>query len=125
MKIDNKKYLKVPDNYFNELPHLVMSNISGLEKSKSTPELKVMQQSKTLKSRFPLFATISGIVAAAAIIMLFVLPTDYSPLHSNDQNTTKQDLLVTQGDYYLFIEDMQEDTMSEDYWMSMAEQPNN
>ena len=116
MKTENKKYLKVPENYFSELTSNVMDNISKLDNVETIPQ-KPTNSRKSKRSVYAAFAFISSI-AAALVIILFLLPNEYSPFQTEEKN---QDLLVSQGEYYLFLEDMQDDEVSDEYWMSMAE----
>lgn len=114
MKKNNKQYMKVPENYFQELPSNILNKIESIDKSNN----KITNtNTKKLKIRF--FTSI-GITAAIVFIAFLALPSDFFSTQSKVTSQTN-DLIVTQGDYYLFIEDMQDDTISDEYWTSMIE----
>lgn len=114
MKKNNKQYMKVPENYFQELSLNIVNKIESIDESNN----KVRESNtKKLKIRF---LTSIGITAAVVFITFLALPSDFFSTQSQIANQTN-DLIVTQGDYYLFIEEMQDDTISDEYWTSMIE----
>lgn len=101
--------MKVPEDYFSNFSETVMAKID------KTGELKIEKKNKR-----SLFFTLGGVAAAALIALTFLLPTSYNPFQVKEATAyPNNDYTLNSSEYYLFLQDMAEDSIEEEYWMTM------
>lgn len=96
--IDKKNPFKVPDDYFQNLSSVIVSQLPEKQMTKKTKKVY-------LKSKFKWVAVAAAIVGMAFLGVDYLSQNTPQPVVQQQHTNSQEQLSALQNDYYLFIED--------------------